>query len=87
MKGSNLLPDIPEKDISPTVKDLLAFIDQQNALILQQDEEIQQLKDEIARLKNQPPRPKIKPSSFPLILLSSDFCDRPNLLVAVHLLP
>ena len=64
MKGPNKLPDIPEKDISPTIKALLEFIEQQNALILQQTEEIQQLKDEIARLKNQPPRPKIKPSSL-----------------------
>ena len=60
MKGPNKLPDIPEKDTSPTVKVLLEFIDQQNALILQQAEEIQQLKDEIAWLKNQPQRPKIK---------------------------
>ena len=66
MKGPNKLPDIlEEKDISPTVKALLEFIDQQNTLILlQHAEEIQQLKDEIARLKNQPPRPKIRPSSL-----------------------
>ncbi|WP_157068036.1 hypothetical protein [Desulfosarcina cetonica] len=64
MKGSNKLQDIPEKDMSSTVKLLLDFIEQQNALILQQAEKIQQLKDEIARLKNQPPRPKIKPSSL-----------------------
>ena len=64
MRGPNKLPDIPEKDISPTVQMLLDFIDQQNALILQQAEEIQHLKDEIARLKKQPPKPKIKPSSL-----------------------
>jgi hypothetical protein len=64
MKGLNKLPDIPEKDMSPTVVMLLAFIEQQNALIRQQSEEIQLLKDEVARLKNQPPRPQIKPSSL-----------------------
>jgi hypothetical protein len=57
MRGSLKLPEIPEKDKSPLVEQLLSFIQQQA-------EEIQKLKDEIARLKNQPPRPKIKPSSL-----------------------
>ena len=64
MKGLSKIPDIPDKDMSPTVKLLLDFIDQQNALILQQAEQIQKLKDEIARIKKQPPKPKIKPSSL-----------------------
>lgn len=55
MKGTLKPPEIPEKDQSPLVEQLLAFIEHQNIVI-------QQLKDEIARLKNQPPRPTIKPS-------------------------
>jgi hypothetical protein len=55
MKGTLKPPEIPEKDQSPLVEQLLAFIEQQSTII-------QQLKDEIARLKNQPPRPTIKPS-------------------------
>jgi DNA replication initiation complex subunit (GINS family) len=55
MKGTLKPPEIPEKDRSPLVEQLLAFIEHQNIII-------QQLKDEIARLKNQPSRPTIKPS-------------------------
>ncbi len=57
MKGTLKPPVIPEKDQSPLVEQLLAFIEHQSIII-------QQLKDEIARLKNQPPRPNIKPSSL-----------------------
>jgi hypothetical protein len=64
MKGTLKPPEIPEKDQSPIVKQLLAFIEHQNIIIQQQAEQIQLLKDEIARLKNQPPRPDIKPSSL-----------------------
>lgn len=55
MKGTLKPPEVPEKDQSPLVEQLLAFIEHQSIII-------QQLKDEIARLKNQPPRPNIKPS-------------------------
>ena len=58
------LPEIPENEKSPLVKQLLFIIEQQANIIEQLNQEIQQLKDEIARLKNQPPRPKIKPSSL-----------------------
>ena len=64
MKWSIKLPEIPDKDKSPLVEQLLVIIEQQNIIIQQQAEEIQKLKDEIARLKNQPPRPKVKPSSL-----------------------
>jgi len=57
MKGTLKPPVIPEKDQSPLVEQLLAFIEHQSIII-------QQLKDEIDRLKNQPPRPNIKPSSL-----------------------
>ena len=50
--------------MSPLVKQLLAFIEQQANIIQEQAEKIQQLSDEIARLKNQPPKPDIKPSSL-----------------------
>jgi Transposase IS66 family len=62
MKGHLKPPEISEKDRSPIVEQLLAFIEYQNTIIQQQAEQIQLLKDEIARLKNQPPRPTIKPS-------------------------
>ena len=64
MKGTLKPPEIPEKDQSPLVKQLLAFIEQQANIIQEQAEKIQQLSDEIARLKNQPPKPDIKPSSL-----------------------
>jgi hypothetical protein len=64
MKGTLKPPRIPQKDRSPIVEQLLAFIENQNIILQQQAEQIQLLKDEIARLKNQPPRPKIKPSSL-----------------------
>ncbi len=64
MKGNLKPPEISDKDRSPIVEQLLAFIDHQSTIIQQQVEQIQLLKDEIARLKNQPPRPTIKPSSL-----------------------
>ena len=64
MKGTLKPPAIPEKDQSPLVKQLLAFIEQQAHIIQEQAEKIQKLSDEIARLKNQPPKPDIKPSSL-----------------------
>jgi hypothetical protein len=64
MRGNFNLPEIPEKDRSPFVEQLLSLIEHQNIIIQQQAEQIQLLKDEIARLKKQPPRPTIKPSSL-----------------------
>jgi Transposase IS66 family len=51
------LPDIPEADCTPLVRQLLD-------LIRQQQQTIEQLRDEIARLKNLPPRPTITPSKL-----------------------
>jgi hypothetical protein len=62
MKPHILMPQIPEEQQTPFVRQLLGVIDQQAGFIDQMAAQIQQLKDEIARLKNQPPRPKIQPS-------------------------
>jgi hypothetical protein len=50
-----LLPDIPEADLTPLVRQLLE-------IIRFQQERIQQLEDEIARLKGLKTRPVIAPS-------------------------
>jgi len=57
MSTSNLIPQIPEEEITPIIVVLLEIIQKQA-------EEIQGLKDEIARLKGQKPKPKIKPSNL-----------------------
>ena len=57
MNESNLLPRIPEEEITPVIATLLEIIQKQA-------EQIQMLKDEIARLKGQKPKPKIKPSNL-----------------------
>jgi len=57
MSASNLIPQIPEEEITPIIAALLEIIQKQA-------EEIQGLKDEIARLKGQKPKPKIKPSNL-----------------------
>ena len=57
------LPNIPEKEKTPLVSQLLENIEHQTVIIQQQAEEIQLLKDEIARLKGQKPKPKTKRSS------------------------
>lgn len=51
------LPDIPETDCTPLVRQLLD-------IIRQQQQTIEQLQAEIARLKNVPPRPTITPSKL-----------------------
>lgn len=62
MKPHILMPQIPEEQQSPIVRQLLDIIDQQARIIDQMATRIQLLKDEIARLQNRPPRPKIQPS-------------------------
>jgi len=56
MKGTLKPPEIPEKDQSPIVERLLAFIEHQSIII-------QRLKDEIGRLENQP-HGRLFPRSF-----------------------
>jgi hypothetical protein len=67
MKGTLKPPEIPEKDQSPLVEQLLAFIEHQSIVI-------QQLKDEIARLKNQPPGRLLNP-----VILENQKSTRQNL--------
>jgi len=58
------LPHIPEEEQTPTVRLLMAFIEQQQETILKQQTDIKSLKAEIARLKKLPPKPKIRPSKL-----------------------
>ena len=52
-----ILPDIPEADATPLVRQLLEIIRSQH-------ERIQQLEDEIARLKGLKARPRIAPNTL-----------------------
>jgi hypothetical protein len=59
-----LLPDIPEAERTPLVRQLLDIIALQQDRILQLDERVHQLEDEIARLKGLKARPRIAPSAL-----------------------
>jgi hypothetical protein len=63
------IPEIPEEELTPTVKALLNIISQCVQIIESQKKEIQLLKDEIARLKGTTPKPKIMPSTLDKDLL------------------
>ncbi len=58
-----LIPPIPAHEMTPTVKLLLAIIEQQQVTMKQLEERVNQLEAEVARLKKLPPKPKIRPSS------------------------
>jgi hypothetical protein len=58
------LPNIPEEEQTPRVKELLELIEQLAEQVQRQEEEIQQLKDEIAVLKGEKKRPIFKPSKL-----------------------
>ena len=60
----NAFPHIPEAEQTPTVRLLIAFIEQQQEIIFKQQTEIEALKAEVARLKKLPPKPKIRPSKL-----------------------
>ncbi len=59
-----LLPDIPDAECTPLVRQLLDVIYLQQERIQQLEERVQQLEDEIARLKGLKTRPRIAPSTL-----------------------
>jgi hypothetical protein len=59
-----LLPDIPDAECTPLVRQLLETIYLQHERTEQLEERIQQLEDEIARLKGLKARPRIAPSTL-----------------------
>ena len=61
---SILLPDIPDSECTPLVRQLLEIIYLQQERILQLEEIVKQLKEEIARLKGLKARPQIAPSTL-----------------------
>ena len=58
------LPDVPQSEQTPLVKELLGIIAQLIETVQFQQEQIVQLKDEIRVLKGQKKRPVIKPSKL-----------------------
>ncbi len=58
------LPDVPQSEQTPLVKELLGIIAQLIETVQFQQEQISQLKDEIRVLKGQKKRPVIKPSKL-----------------------
>src|SRR3954470_13348528 len=59
-----LLPDIPEAERTPLVRQLLDVLALQQERIQQLEERVHQLEDEIARLKGLKARPRIAPSAL-----------------------
>jgi len=64
MTDKKAFPHIPEEEQTPTVRLLIAIIEQQQETILKQQAEIDALKAEVARLKKLPKKPKIKSSTL-----------------------
>ena len=58
------LPDVPQSEQTPLVKELLGIIAQLIEQVQFQQEQISQLKDEIRVLKGQKKRPVFKPSKL-----------------------
>ena len=58
------LPNIPEEEQTPRVKELLVISEQLAERVQRQGEEIQRLKDEIAILKGEKKRPTFKASKM-----------------------
>ena len=64
MRAPVVLPEIPETEQTPWVKELLRLLEALAQRAAQLDEEIAQLKDEIARLKGQKKRPLFQSSKM-----------------------
>jgi Transposase IS66 family len=62
VKLTDLLPEIPEAEQTPLVKQLVAIIEQLAERVAQLEERVAELRDEVAVLKGLKPRPKIQPS-------------------------
>lgn len=62
MSTSTPIPPIPEEELTPLVRALIAKNEEYAGIILMLREQVQLLKDEIAVLKGQKPRPKIPPN-------------------------
>ncbi len=59
-----LLPDIPDAECTPLVRQLLDIIYLQQERIQQLEERVLQLEDEIARLKGLKTRPRMAPTTL-----------------------
>src|SRR3954468_5481823 len=59
-----VVPEIPDAERTPLVRQLLEIIHLQQERILQLEERVHQLEDEIARLKGLKARPRIAPSTL-----------------------
>ena len=62
MNLTELLPEIPEAEQTPLVKQLVAIIELLVERVAQLEEQVAELRDEVAVLKGLKPQPKIQPS-------------------------
>ncbi len=69
------LPPIAPQEMTPTLRLLLAFIEQQQRVIEQLQQQVQQqqteieaLKEEVARLQKRPPSPRSAPVPCPRMM-------------------
>ena len=62
MELTELLPEIPEAEQTPLVKQWVAIIELLVERVAQLEEQVAELRDEVAVLKGLKPRPKIQPS-------------------------
>lgn len=58
------LPEIPEEEQTPLVKELVGIIEELAQIVQAQGEEIERLKDEVSILKGQKKRPRFQPSKM-----------------------
>ena len=64
MRSPVQLPEIPEEEQTPLVKELIGLIQELAETVGSQSEEIERLKDEVSILKGQKKRPRFKPSKM-----------------------